>query len=126
MSKKHSGGSVVLGRNSPSPPPTALCFRQSTKIGSSSGNNASSSSSASNTDKNQKHRYHYHDPYNSVGLCGCHRLSKSRCVSAFGEYILFCTNHCFQLFCKIYFHFEVCLLCVMYFCSSNFPFVIFS
>lgn len=74
-----SVGSSTGGRNaSPSPPSSCLCFRQSER-------NTSNNSNSGNVDKKQ-HRHHYQDPYPNIGLCGCHRTSKSRCVSAFGKY----------------------------------------
>lgn len=60
----------VGSQSSPSTPsPSALCFTSSPKI----------------ADNKKHHRHHFHEPYH-VGLCGCHRMSKSNCVTAIGEY----------------------------------------
>lgn len=65
-----------MNRDSPSPPPSSLCF-------SSRQNN-------SNGQSNDKklHRHQYDDPYQNLGLCGCRRTPKSRCISAIGKYFI--------------------------------------
>lgn len=82
MNNKQSSVGVgsSMNRDSPSPPPTTLCF--STRR--NSGN-------VTAIEKKQ-HRHHhnqYDDPYQNIGLCGCRRTSKSRCVSAIGKYNVF-------------------------------------
>lgn len=79
------GGSIHPQQsNSPSPPPSTLCFRTSPNI-----------------INKQRHRHHYHDPYHHGGLCGCQRVSKSHCVSAFGKYhnrnIFYSVNQIFSI-----------------------------
>lgn len=78
-------GSVVVGsnmnRDSPSPPPSMLCFPSRRNSNGSGGGGGSGA-----TDKKQ-HRHQYDDPYQNIGLCGCRRTPKSRCVSAIGKYM---------------------------------------
>lgn len=65
------------GRNSPSPTPSTLCFSHSRR---NNGNNNG------NVDKKQQQQHtRYHDSCQNIGLCGCRRTSKSRCVSAIGK-----------------------------------------
>lgn len=73
--KSVSAGSS-MNRDSPSPPPSTLCF-------SSRQNN-------SNGQSNDKklHRHQYDDPYQNIGLCGCRRTPKTRCISAIGKYFM--------------------------------------
>lgn len=66
-----------MNRDSPSPPPSTLCF-SSHRDGNS----------GAITDKKQ-HRHQYDDSYQNIGLCGCRRTSKSRCVSAIGKCIYY-------------------------------------
>lgn len=89
----------VGSQQSPStPPPSALCFTSSPKI----------------ADNKKHHRHHFHEPYH-VGLCGCHRMSKSNCVTAVGEYESKCFA-CHNFFFRIYrfsFHFYFFLFSVL-------------
>lgn len=62
-----------MNRDSPSPPPSALCF-------------PSRRNSGAGTNDKKVHPHHQYDPYQNVGLCGCRRTSKSRCISAIGKY----------------------------------------
>lgn len=79
MNNKQSSVGVgsSMNRESPSPPPSTLCFPARRNSNSGSG------------DTKKQHRHQYDDPYQSVGLCGCHRTPKSRCVSAIGKYMYF-------------------------------------
>lgn len=79
-SSMQGGQSPYVGsQQSPSTPsPSALCFTSSPKI----------------AENKKRHRHHFHESYH-VGLCGCHRMSKSNCVTAIGEY---CEYYIFVIF----------------------------
>lgn len=72
--QKRVGVGSSMNRNSPSPPPSTLCFP--TRRNSSNG--------VSNEKK--FHRHQYDDQYQNIGLCGCRKTPKSRCVSALGKW----------------------------------------
>lgn len=73
MNKKQKSVGIGsnMNRDSPSPPPSAICFP-------SRQNN----DNRTNDKKLQRHQY---DSYQNVGLCGCRRTPKSRCISAIGK-----------------------------------------
>ncbi|XP_031639256.1 uncharacterized protein LOC116351307, partial [Contarinia nasturtii] len=75
------GGVKSMNRDSTSPPPSTLCFSTHRK-----------SNNVIATDKKYHGNHHQYDkPYQNIGLCGCRRTSKSRCVSAIGVLILLLT-----------------------------------
>lgn len=71
--QKRVGVGSSMNRNSPSPPPSTLCFPS--RRNSSGGVN----------NEKKLHRHQYDDQYQNIGLCGCRRTPKSRCVSAIGK-----------------------------------------